>query len=98
MTVVPINRAESEAVARDSVVDAMIVAYHANGERRYQGFYYMPYHVIRDLSRSGGDQRIWEAWGAGEHYQAAHEAMMARLERLRFEAVLDVVLAQKASP
>lgn len=77
--------------AREQLITAMIVAYKANGERRYQGFYYSPRHVIRDLSKSGKDQVIWEGYGAGDQYEAAHEAMMTEILRLRFGAVLDVV-------
>ena len=92
MTAVQIKHVSAED-KREKLLDAMIAAFKATGASRYQGFYYMPYHVIRDLSRSGRDQRVWEAYGAGENYDAAHDAMMARLERLRFEAVLDVALA-----
>lgn len=79
---------------RDKIIAAMIAAYKANGEKRYQGFYYFPYHVIRDLSLPWDrGQRIWKRCGSGDEYEAAHEAMMAEILRLRFAAVFDAVIA-----
>lgn len=78
-------------IDRESLMDAMIAAYERNGERRYQGFYYCPRHVIRDLSKREY-QVIWERYGSGDDYQAAHDAMMVEIKRLRFAAVLEAVL------
>lgn len=70
--------------------DIAAAAYRASASR-YQGFYSSSKHWIMDFNGGRGDP-CWEAYGKGDQYQAAHDAMMAEIERLRFVIVVEAIL------
>lgn len=94
MKVLRHGKVVEKAEPDEALVTAAIEAYRQNGERRYQGFYYFPRHVVRDMSRPYAEQVIWERFSPDE-YQNAHDAMTAEIERLRFRAVVEAVLAEQ---
>jgi hypothetical protein len=63
------------------------------------GFLYGNRHVVRNLGKPLGQQEVWsitedgaDELGQGPNYDRCHDAMMAEIERIAFEAALTAAL------
>ena len=71
-----------------------------------QGFFYTNggrdsqegYHVIRDVWKDPGAQKLWEEWGDADTYDAAHARMMAEIELHQTQIICDYYREGWAEP
>lgn len=66
-------------------------------QSQIQGFFYSQrgkdnqegFHIIRDLRKDAGSQKVWEMWGDAETYDECHRAMMAEIELRQVQIICD---------
>lgn len=70
--------------------EKMRKAYESAGSETYRGFWYKPFHVIRNIKKKLGEQEVWRS---NEHddYYVGYAAMMQKLDDLRWDAALEAM-------
>lgn len=65
-------------------------AYETAGSETYQGFWYKPFHVIRNIKKKPGEQEVWRSNEHDDH-DTSYAAMMQKLDDLRWDAALEAM-------